>query len=83
MNPLNGMEMKLFPNPAGDILFIEMMHDELFYTITISDLTGKIMMAALQNNNKAELHIDQLSEGMYIISVDVGEEFYRYSFVKL
>lgn len=79
--------MKVYPNPAKNILHIERDDDVFsFTTIEISDLTGRVVMLRKveQGDRHTEIDISELSVGTYILSCkENGIARGRQSFIKL
>lgn len=59
--------LKIFPNPAGDFIFIE--NNEQIKTIEVVDLMGKVLYTQNGSEKKATLDISGLRKGIYIICV--------------
>lgn len=71
-NPkLPSNDIKVFPNPAKDIINIEIGNKTIESgTIDLIDVSGKtILQAKLKNQNKTEFDISNISQGIYFISV--------------
>ena len=61
----NKAPLKVYPNPANDILFVEC---EEFSTIKMYDMMGKEILSQ-QGNGKTAVNINHLPKGVYIINV--------------
>jgi hypothetical protein len=57
--------IKLFPNPAKDILTISNA-SELAVVIEIMDLTGRVVESSQMNPGMNQLHVDRLATGTFI-----------------
>jgi len=57
--------LKVYPNPVSDILFIE---SENFNTIKLYDMLGRKILAQ-SVNDKTEINISHLPNGIYIVAV--------------
>jgi hypothetical protein len=69
---------RIYPNPARDVLNIELL-DQTFTPkskIVLLDLTGRVILqTAYQGNARnASLHLDALTNGVYILQVLSGNE---------
>ena len=73
-------ELKLYPNPAKSILQLQTATNASLDKITITDLTGKVIIT--QTTNTAQINIEPLASGMYILEATSGEEKYCSKFVK-
>jgi len=59
------IDLKVYPNPVSDILFIE---SENFNTIKLYDMLGREMLCK-NGNDKTEINISHLPNGIYIVAV--------------
>ena len=73
-------ELKLYPNPAKSILQLQTATNASLDKITITDLTGKVIIT--QTTNTSQINIEPLAAGMYILEAISGEEKYCSKFVK-
>ena len=70
--------IKIYPNPAKDLLVIKIDGDhQNFSQVIIYDLHGKILIKqkinGLNNQNEYDININSLSSGFYYISLDFGK----------
>ncbi len=64
--------LRLFPNPANE--FINLQLDANNQLISITDLTGKIVLRIQSNgNSQLQIPVNQLSEGMYLVSINAKQ----------
>ncbi len=77
-------EFDIFPNPATSILSIKSDNsDEMNKEITITDAIGKVVLKTQINDlNASQININELSEGVYFISVISGDKKMVKKFVK-
>ena len=61
--------VRLYPNPANDIIRIDGLEGE--HEITIYNTMGSLVMTALVSNDN-EIGIGELPEGLYLIRIDNG-----------
>jgi len=59
--------VKLYPNPANDILFIS--SDAKLSKVEVFNLLGQSVMSKTINSKQSELNISDLDAGMYLIKV--------------
>ncbi len=71
--------VKIFPNPAGDQVFIQFDREENA-NVMITDLTGKICLEQDLSGNLLTLDISALRNGLYFLTVRTGN---RTSTIKL
>ena len=65
-------EMTVFPNPATDVLNIEVSSNTGAMTVEISDINGRIVLAdasILANSESATLSIAHLEKGVYTLRI--------------
>jgi len=60
-------DFSVFPNPAKDILNIS--NDTAFESITLYDLTGKVVLHKAVHTTQETLHTSRLSSGLYLLKV--------------
>lgn len=66
---LNINELKIYPNPVKNILFIENLNENS--AVQIFDLTGKMVYNAVASSSKVEIPFG-FDKGMYIVKVQYG-----------
>ncbi len=70
---LNGGQVKVYPNPAKDILSIESNFKGEMLDININDIAGrKILQMTKQNNKLIDLPIAHLKAGIYLLKISDG-----------
>jgi hypothetical protein len=81
VNIINGIG--LYPNPANDVLNIELNIKKGEATILVYDLMGRVVLQQLANASKAiKLNISALSPGQYIVKVNSNGANYVGKFSK-
>jgi len=69
LNFTNQEDFNIFPIPANDELFIDFQNKEE-YTITIYDITGKLLITSLNNGQqKVRIGIQNLKPGLYYCKI--------------
>jgi hypothetical protein len=76
----NNTTVNIFPNPAASILTIQTSNNQLIDKITITDLTGKVVLE--KNNTNNQVNIQELSNGMYILKSTLNQETFFNKFLK-
>jgi hypothetical protein len=66
ISELNKPEMKIYPNPATDVIFIENLQSETPDHIIMADITGRIVY---QSSFSDRIDVSHLPKGMYLLSV--------------
>lgn len=72
LDPGQGL-FSVFPNPSSNIINISSTQE--FESITIRDITGKVVYTSAMNNHVLQTHVDvsMLAKGLYLVEVDFGE----------
>ena len=65
------LDMRLYPNPARDILFISPSQISDNYTISITDLTGREL---LRKNNQFQIETTSINSGSYLLVYEAEEQ---------
>lgn len=73
--PAWAADVKVFPNPASDILTVELPYQNE-WTMTISDKTGRWIHSNISNNNIQFFDINTYPAGVYYLNIsnEKGEE---------
>ncbi len=71
--------LKVYPNPAMDVLSVETINQRLLQRITLYDLTGKLILNIATETNLWSIDISNLSRGIYSLTVQFldGSEEHR------
>ncbi|MEI7510367.1 MAG: T9SS type A sorting domain-containing protein, partial [Flavobacterium sp.] len=69
----------IYPNPTSSILNIKTLNNTPLDKITISDLTGKVVLSLM---NTSQVKVESLAKGMYLIEAVCGEEKFISKFIK-
>jgi hypothetical protein len=75
--PESNTNIKLFPNPANNLLEVDGLSKNEAYTIY--DATGKVCRSGLFQN---QIGIDKLSAGIYFIKVSLDKSVFYQRFIK-
>ena len=78
------VSMKLYPNPAGNTLHVEFEGtDNPQGTITVTDLTGVVVLTRECNSPVTQLDVSNLSPGLYVVAFRNGKGVVVRKFVKM
>ena len=78
------LSMKLYPNPARNTLHVEFEGtDNPQGTITVTDLTGVVVLTRECNSPVTQLDVSNLSPGLYVVSFRNGKGVVVRKFVKM
>ena len=70
----------LYPNPAQKTLQLQSNSDSTIDQITITDLSGKVIL--VQTQNTTTVNVEQLSNGMYFLEIQSGDQKVTKKFIK-
>ena len=71
-NQVNTLEaVKIYPNPAKNVLNIELPKYSKDFNVEISDMTGKLV---LESKNKNEINISSVESGNYMVTISLNDE---------
>ena len=74
---------RVFPNPAGDFLDIELLNDPTEKAeLTISDISGKVCLTGHFSLKKYQQNIQSLPKGLYILKIQQGTQISAIKFFK-
>ena len=74
------LQVKLYPNPANNTLQLQTASNVGIDKITITDLTGKVILT--QTTNTQQVEVASLANGMYMIEAVSGGEKFTSKFIK-
>ena len=66
-DPSNGADIKVYPNPATDLLTISSENGSTIHNVKIYDLQGKLILNI--QNDYSKIDISQIKSGLYIIQI--------------
>ena len=74
------LAIKIYPNPANNVLTIEnaLLNDTENNTIKILDMLGKVVLTEKINSSKQTLNITSLNKGIYFIVLDDGARSFKF-----
>lgn len=65
--------ISIYPNPANTVLNIE-LNNNLSKTVTLTDLSGRTVRVVNSNDDRVELNIVDLANGVYYATISSGSE---------
>ncbi len=71
----NGSEigLSIYPNPATDKISVAFVADNMAYTITVSDIQGRVIATAASTNSNGnqlvEIPLNKIAKGNYVVKV--------------
>ena len=73
-------KISIYPNPTNEILFIENSSNSIIKKITLTDITGKLVLEEAILFSK--INMQSFQNGIYILSVTSENKIYKYKIVK-
>ncbi|MGI8892722.1 MAG: T9SS type A sorting domain-containing protein [Bacteroidia bacterium] len=69
LSELKDFNISVYPNPVTDKLIIDLSSDATFNEVQLIDITGRIIMSQIVNNNNDQISINvkDLSSGIYTV----------------
>lgn len=80
VNELNEGITAFYPNPTSDVLNIE--SESLIQSITIRDISGKMVSMQTLNSTRTALDVKNLKSGIYFVTITSNEAVVTKRFVK-
>ncbi len=68
-NKLEAAAVSMFPNPSSESTTIEFNDNALSHTVTVSDVTGRIVAKYNVNEKSINVNTKEFNAGMYIVSI--------------
>ena len=72
--------LRMYPNPVNNILNLSC--DSIIDNIEVYNTLGQMVSKQSSNSNEATVNISSLSNGIYILTAQVGNELVRKQFIK-
>jgi len=63
--------VSIYPNPASQIVFIEIIGTQKLNSVALFDLSGKEIINMQVNSNFYELNVNNISEGIYFLNCNI------------
>ena len=76
-------QLNIYPNPVTDVLNIQWNNTTETATLSIRDLSGRLVLSERVANGNAVLDFSTLSSGNYILELQTGQSTLRKQVVKL
>lgn len=76
-------QFTIFPNPVNNILNIGYSNLSSSFVARVFDLQGRLIKQFVIENSQYELDVSELSNGVYLISINVNEKLYSKRFIKM
>jgi hypothetical protein len=76
-------QLNIYPNPVTDVLNVQWNNTTETATLSIRDLSGRLVFSERVANGNAVLELSTLSSGNYILELQTGQSTLRKQVVKL
>jgi len=76
--------IETYPNPASDILYVELSNSEFNnYKLSVIDINGKMIMCDFKHEGKTlKINIKNIPCGLYNLRIQIGNEYKMKNFIK-
>lgn len=78
----NGAKMKLFPNPAGEMINVSLEGMNAKAEIKVYNIMGNLVMRQITNKTNTQINVSKLPAGVYMVSASDGITTKNSKFVK-
>lgn len=76
LNNLTGSDLLIYPNPSKEVVNIKTT-ENIADLIVLTDLNGKRIMETVPSDVTAELQLNNVDAGLYVVVISVGGQTYR------
>ncbi|MBI2280684.1 MAG: T9SS type A sorting domain-containing protein [Bacteroidetes bacterium] len=70
----DGNELRIYPNPAKDLINVDLGTDVFASRISLVNITGQVIYEANPNSNKFEVNVKLFDKGLYFINIYTENE---------
>jgi hypothetical protein len=74
--------LKVYPVPANEFIFVEMLDAKPQNTIELIDINGKVLQMFFSNNSKEKIDVSSLLPGLYLLRVSGDSDSQTIRFLK-
>lgn len=74
------LKIKTYPNPSTDIIYLEGIEEEA--VVTVHDLNAKVLYVKIVSGDDAQINIQSLTPGMYVVKIQNSKGMYISKFIK-
>ena len=76
-------QLTVYPNPATDLLNVKTNNSDTINAVQVIDLNGRqVMTKSFNNVSDAQINVNDLSAGMYLINITSGDTVETKKFLK-
>lgn len=74
--------LTFYPNPVSNILNIQHLNGEVIQSLKITNVLGETVYSEINPKSPTAIDVSNLSSGLYIMSVDSGDQIQQFKFCK-
>ena len=63
----------IFPNPADNVINISNTLNVVFKSVQLTDINGRVVKSELVNASNAQISIEDLSAGVYLMTINTNQ----------
>jgi hypothetical protein len=82
INTINIKEVRVYPNPVHDVLYVDGLLNEQIVSIQVFNRQGVLMPTPWYTNKPNSLQVSALMPGNYLVQLQTKKGMYKASFVK-
>lgn len=82
VSTLGKNQLKLYPNPATDMVYVDMPSAVTNASVSIIDISGKKILNKTASGSKIEIDVRQLAKGTYVLRISENGKIYNAKFIK-
>ncbi len=71
----------IYPNPAKDVLIVDLPDYTSNSSYHILDITGRVLLSGIVNSNKFNINLNGLGAGIYTLIIESGTNYNQIKFV--
>lgn len=75
------LQLPVFPNPASNMLIVEIPKENIAYDFSITDINGKVVLNR-RNYFDNSIDISRFSTGVYYLQIKTNDKIYTSKFIK-
>ena len=77
------MRVNIFPNPATEYINVQIMGEQQDFNAEVIDMYGRVIAGISMSGNYAQLNVNQLPSGNYLLKISTGSKSAYHKFLIL
>jgi len=82
INQLDNASVRFYPNPATEVLFVELDSPLMAHIIVRDVLNREVLVQQVNNASKVRLDVSSLSKGVYFLEIEQNQITHSIKFIK-